>query len=98
MYRAYRDATRATPAIIERIKRVVKRGGTKRRHRVIDLSCAQYRDALRTAVYFDFSLGLVLYYVQYQGTFTAYGGNPLVGLEAVLNLLEVGIGAYYLFL
>ena len=73
----------------------MKRGGTEGRHRVIDLSCAQYRDALRTAVYFDFSLGLVLYYVQYQGT---YGGNPLVGLEAVLYLFEVGIGAHYLFL
>ena len=65
---------------------------------VIDLSCAPYRGALRTAVYFDFSLGLVLYYVQYQGTVTAYGGNPLVGLEAVLYLFEVGIGAHYLFL
>lgn len=48
--------------------------------------------------FLSFSLGLVSYYVQYQGTFTAYGGNPLVGLEAVLNLLEVGIGAHYLFL
>ena len=76
----------------------MQRGGTEGRHRVIDLSCARYRGALWTAVYFDFSLGLVSYYVQYQGTFTAYGGNPLVGLEAVLNLLEVGIGAHYLFL
>ena len=76
----------------------MKRGGTEGRHRVIDLSYAQYRDALRTAVYFDFSLGLVLYYVQYQGTVTAYGSNLLVGLEAVLNLFEVGIGAHYLFL
>ena len=76
----------------------MKRGGTEGRHRVIDLSCAQYRDALRTAVYFDFSLGLVLYYVQYQGTVTAYGSISLVGLEAVLNFLEVRIGAHYLFL
>lgn len=32
------------------------------------------------------------------GGFYRHGGNPLVGLEAVLNLLEVRIGAHYLFL
>ena len=47
---------------------------------------------------FRFLSGACLVYVRYQGTATAYGGNPLVGLEAVLNLLEVGIGAHYLFL
>lgn len=39
-----------------------------------------------------------LVYVRYQGTATAYGGNSLVGLEAVLYLFEIGIGAHYLFL
>lgn len=32
------------------------------------------------------------------GDFYCLWSNPLVGLEAVLNLFEVGIGAHYLFL
>lgn len=47
---------------------------------------------------FRFLSGTCLVLCAVSGDFYRHGGNPLVGLEAVLNLLEVGIGAHYLFL